>query len=134
MLFMLDTNICIYMIKNHPPSVIQKLREFSPSDLKISSITVCELEYGASKSANPEKNRQTLVKFLTPFEICSFDEQAAFHYGEIRTGLERSGNPIGAMDMLIAAHARSLSMALVTNNLREFDKVPQLRTENWVRL
>ena len=132
MLFMLDTNICIYIIKNHPPTVIQKLKQFSPDDIAISSITVCELEYGASKSGNPERNRQTLMKFLVPFEIPSFDEVAASHYGEIRTYLERGGKPIGAMDMLIAAHARSLSLTLVTNNLREFERAPGLRVENWV--
>jgi tRNA(fMet)-specific endonuclease VapC len=131
MLFMLDTNICIYTIKNRPAEVIQKVKEFSPSDLVISAITVCELEYGASKSTNPEKNRQTLVKFLAPFEICPFNEQAASHYGDIRAHLERSGNLIGAMDLLIAAHARSLSLTLVTNNLNEFERVPGLSTVNW---
>ncbi|MGA2936482.1 MAG: type II toxin-antitoxin system VapC family toxin [Syntrophobacteraceae bacterium] len=131
MLFMLDTNICIYTIKNRPAEVIQKVKEFSPSDLVISAITVCELEYGASKSTNPEKNRQTLVKFLAPFEICPFNEQAASHYGDIRAHLERSGNLIGAMDLLIAAHARSLSLTLVTNNLNEFQRVPGLSTVNW---
>jgi tRNA(fMet)-specific endonuclease VapC len=131
MLFMLDTNICIYTIKNRPAEVIQKVKEFSPSDLVISAITVCELEYGASKSTNPEKNRQTLVKFLAPFEICPFNEQAASHYGDIRAHLERNGNLIGAMDLLIAAHARSLSLTLVTNNLNEFQRVPGLSTVNW---
>ena len=131
MLFMLDTNICIYTIKNRPAEVIQKVKEFSPSDLVISAITVCELEYGASKSTNPEKNRQTLVKFFAPFEICSFNDQAASHYGDIRAHLERSGNLIGAMDLLIAAHARSLSLTLVTNNLNEFERVPGLSTVNW---
>ncbi|MGA2401430.1 MAG: type II toxin-antitoxin system VapC family toxin [Syntrophobacteraceae bacterium] len=131
MLFMLDTNICIYIIKNHPVEVLQKLKRFSPSDLVISAITVCELEYGASKSSNPEKNRQTLIKFLAPFEICPLGEQAAAHYGDIRAHLERSGKLIGAMDLLIAAHARSLSLTIVTNNLKEFDRVPGLRIENW---
>lgn len=132
MLFMLDTNICIYIIKNHPAEVIRKIKKFSPSDLVLSAIIVCELEYGVSKSSDPEKNRQTLVKFLAPFEICSFDEQAASHYGDIRAHLERSGKLIGAMDLLIAAHARSLSLTLVTNNLNEFERVPGLRTVNWV--
>jgi tRNA(fMet)-specific endonuclease VapC len=132
MLFMLDTNICIYIIKNHPAEVIRKIKKFSPSDLVLSAIIVCELECGVSKSSDPEKNRQTLVKFLAPFEICSFDEQAASHYGDIRAHLERSGKLIGAMDLLIAAHARSLSLTLVTNNLNEFERVPGLRTVNWV--
>jgi tRNA(fMet)-specific endonuclease VapC len=132
MLFMLDTNICIYIIKNHPSAVIDKMKQFAPPDLVISSITICELEYGVSKSVNPEKNRQSLAKFLTPFEIASFHEGAASHCGEIRTHLERIGKTIGAMDMLIAAHARSLSLTLVTNNLKEFERVPGLRVENWV--
>jgi tRNA(fMet)-specific endonuclease VapC len=131
MLFMLDTNICIYTIKNRPAGVVQKVKEFSPSDLVISAITVCELEYGASKSRNPEKNRQTLVKFFAPFEICSFNDKAASHYGDIRAHLKRNGNLIGAMDLLIAAHARSLSLTLVTNNLNEFERVPGLSTVNW---
>ena len=108
MLYMLDTNICIYIIKNRPAQVLQKVEKFNPSDLVISAITVCELEYGASKSSDQEKNRQTLVKFLAPFAIPPFNEEAAFHYGDIRTSLERSGKPTGAMDILIAAHARSL--------------------------
>jgi len=111
MLFMLDTNICIYTIKNRPAGVVQKVKEFSPSDLVISAITVCELEYGASKSRNPEKNRQTLVKFFAPFEICSFNDQAASHYGDIRAHLKRNGNLIGAMDLLIAAHAKHVADA-----------------------
>ncbi|MGA2222941.1 MAG: type II toxin-antitoxin system VapC family toxin [Syntrophobacteraceae bacterium] len=131
MLFMLDTNICIYIIKSRPTKVVRKVRDFSPSDLVVSAITVCELEYGASKSSNPEKNRQSLIKFLAPFEICPFNEQAASHYGDIRAHLEKGGKPIRAMDLLIAAHARSLSLTLVTNNIKEFDRVPGLRTENW---
>jgi len=131
MLFMLDTSICIYIIKSHPAGVLRKVKEFSPSDLVVSAITVCELEYGTSKSSNPAKNRQTLMKFLTPFEICPFTEHAASHYGDIRAHLERSGKPIGAMDMLIAAHARSMSLTLITNNLEEFARVPGLRTGNW---
>ncbi len=131
MLFMLDTNICIHIIRNHPVSVIQKVKEFSPFDLALSVITVCELEYGASKSGNPDKDRRTLMKFLTPFEICPFHEQAASHYGDIRVHIEKAGRKIGARDLLIAAHARSLSLTLITNNQGEFEGVPGLRTENW---
>jgi tRNA(fMet)-specific endonuclease VapC len=133
MIFMLDTNICIYIIKNRPTEVLRKVKRFSPSALAISSITVCELEYGASKSSNPEKNRQTLMKFLVPFDVCPFNEQAASHYGNIRAYLDRTGNSIGAMDLLIAAHARSLSLTLVTNSPKEFEVVPGLRTENWAK-
>ncbi|HYA41819.1 MAG TPA: PIN domain-containing protein [Syntrophobacteraceae bacterium] len=95
-------------------------------------ITVCELEHGTSKSSNPGRNRQTLVKLMAPFEICTFDAHAAFHYGDIRAHLDRIGKPIGAMDLLIAAHARSLSLTLVTSHIRGFAWVPGLRTENWV--
>ena len=131
MLFTLDTNICIYLIKNNPAKVRWKVRQFSPSDLAISVITVCELGHGASKSSDPESNRQTLVKVLAPFEIYNFDEQAASYYGDIRTHFESIGEPAGAMDLVIAAHARSLSLALVTNNLRGFERVPGLHVENW---
>lgn len=132
MLFMFDTNICIYIIRKHPAKILKKVRQYSISDLAISVLSVCELEYGASKSSNPEKNRQTLIEFLAPFEICPFTEQAASHYGDIRAHVEKGGRPIGAMDLLIAAHARSLSLTLVTNDLKEFERVPGLKTENWV--
>lgn len=132
MLFMLDTNICIYIIRNHPAQIVERVKHYHPSDLVISAITVCELEYGASKSGNPVKNRQALTRFLVPFEISPFSEQAAFHYGEIRAHLEREGKIIGAMDLLISAHARSMSLTLVTNNLKEFERVPGLRAESWL--
>jgi tRNA(fMet)-specific endonuclease VapC len=133
MIYMLDTNACIYIIKNRPSEVLRKIKQFSPSALVISAVTVCELEYGASKSSDPERNRQTLMKFLVPFEICPFNGQAAYHYGSIRAYLERNGMSIGAMDLAIAAHARSLSLTLVTNNPKEFEGVPGLRTENWAK-
>lgn len=132
MLFMLDTNICIYIIRNHPAEIVKRVKRYDPSDLAVSALTVCELEYGASKSGNPEKNRQALIKFLVPFEVCPFSEQAAFHYGDIRAHLEREGRIIGAMDLLIAAHARSMSLTLMTNNLKEFEQVPGLKAESWL--
>lgn len=132
MRYILDTNICIYIIKKKPIQVINKLRTFNISDMGISSITLSELEYGIAKSSRPDQNRDALNNFLAPLEIIPFDDSAASHYGEIRTYLERIGRPIGAMDMLIAAHARSLAVILVTNNSREFEKIPQLQLENWV--
>ena len=132
MRLILDTNICIYIIKKKPIQVINKLRMFSISDMGISSITLSELEYGIAKSSRPDQNRDALNNFLAPLEIIPYDDRAAFHYGEIRTYLERIGEPIGSMDMLIAAHARSLAGILVTNNSREFGKIPQLQLENWV--
>jgi len=129
---MLDTNICIYLIKKRPAEVIEKIKQMDPADMVVSTITVSELQYGAARSADPEKNRNALEKFLAAFEVLPFDTGAALHYGEIRAGLEKEGTPIGAMDLLIAAHVRSLGLVLVTNNTREFERVPGLRLENWV--
>jgi len=130
--YLLDTNICIYIIRQHPPQVINRLKSCGIGDVAVSSITLAELEYGAAKSSRPEQNREALLSFFTPLEILPFDDQAALHYGELRAYLERSGRSIGTMDMLIAAHARSIPLTLVTNNIREFSRVPRLRVENWV--
>ena len=100
--------------------------------MAVSAITLAELEYGAAKSSRPDQNREALLVFASPLEILPFDDNAALHYGDIRTYLERSGQSIGAMDMLIAAHARSIPLTLVTNNTREFSRVPNLLVENWV--
>jgi len=132
MLRMLDTDICIYLIRRKPIHVLERLRSFRPADVAVSSVTVAELQYGAYKSSRPERNQEALGEFLLPLEVVSFDESAATHYGEIRTYLERKGNIIGAMDLLIAAHARSLALTLVTNNIQEFQRVPGLHAENWV--
>ena len=133
MRYMLDTNICIYLIKKKPIRVLEKLRNFEISDVCISSISLSELEYGVSKSEHKEKNRDALNNFLAPLDIIPYDDKSAFHYGEIRAYLEKKGRPIGAMDMLIAAHAISIPVTLVTNNLREFKRIPDLRVENWTR-
>jgi tRNA(fMet)-specific endonuclease VapC len=129
---LLDTNICIYLIRKKPPKVLKKLSEYAVSDIGISSITVAELLYGVEKSSLPERNRDALDGFLAPFEIMPFDDRAAEIYGCIRAGLERKGTPIGSMDMLIAAHAFSLGVTLVTNNAKEFKRVPRLQVANWV--
>jgi tRNA(fMet)-specific endonuclease VapC len=131
MLFMLDTNICIYAIKKKPQKVIDRVRALRMSDLGISSVVLSELEYGAEKSSNPVQNRVALMQFLAGIDIAGYDAAAARHYGEIRTYLESNGQIIGAMDMLIAAHARSLGVMLVTNNEKEFGRVPGLKIENW---
>jgi tRNA(fMet)-specific endonuclease VapC len=130
---MVDTNTCIYIIKKRPGKVIQRLKKIRISEIGISSITLSELEYGAAKSLKPEQNRLALAKFLAPLEILPYDDMAANEYGRIRSGLERRGTPIGSMDMLIAAHARSLNCILVTNNVREFCRVPSLKIENWAK-
>ena len=132
MLCMLDTDICIYLIKRKPIHVLERLKTFRPAEVTVSSATVAELQYGVYKSSRPERNQEALAEFLLPLEVVSFDESAAAHYGEIRTDLERKGTIIGAMDLFIAAHARSLSLTLVTNNIHEFQRVPGLRAENWV--
>ena len=111
--------------------MIDRLKSCEIGEVAISSITLAELEYGAAKSSHPEQNHEALLSFSAPLEILPFDDQAALHYGEIRADLERSGQPIGAMDLLIAAHARSIPLKLVTNNTREFARVPRPLMENW---
>ncbi len=129
---MLDTNICIYIIKQKPPKVFEKFQTLTPSDVGVSSITVAELEYGAYKSQRLEQNRAALSQFLIPLEILPFDERATQTYGQTRAELERRGIVIGSMDMLIASQAISLGLTLVTNNVREFSQIPGLTLENWI--
>jgi tRNA(fMet)-specific endonuclease VapC len=132
MRFLLDTNICIYIIKQKPPKVFKKFQTLNPLDVGVSSITVAELEYGAYKSQRQEQNRAALSQFLIPLEILPFDERATQTYGQIRAELERRGTVIGSMDMLIASQAISLGLTLVTNNVRELSQIPGLTLENWV--
>ena len=131
---MLDTNICIYTIKHKPESVLRKFKQeiLSGDGLCISTITLAELQHGVSKSTNEEKNQLALTQFLTALTILSFDDYAAVEYGKICAYLQKRGIPIGTMDMLIAAHAKAQDVILVTNNTREFERVPELRLENWV--
>jgi tRNA(fMet)-specific endonuclease VapC len=129
---LLDTNICIYIIKKKPPQVLKKFKTFKINDLGMSSITLAELEFGVHLSTYPEKNQEALNEFLSPLEILPFDDRAAISYGNIRAYLQQRGMKIGAMDMLIAAQAKSLSIPLVTNNLKEFKRIPGLLLENWV--
>lgn len=132
MKFMLDTNICIYIIKQRPESVLERFASHPVGDIGLSVITLAELEYGVSKSGNPSRNREALELFTSPLEVAAFDQPATVAYGKLRALLERKGRPIGSMDMLIAAHALSLGTRLVTNNIDEFKRVPGLRVENWV--
>ncbi|MGF1495131.1 MAG: type II toxin-antitoxin system VapC family toxin [Microcoleaceae cyanobacterium] len=131
MRYLLDTNICIYLIKQKPPQVLERFQTLALSDVGISSITVAELEYGIYKSQQQEKNHNALMQFLIPLEIVDFDQAAATIYGSIRSDLERRGLVIGSMDMLIAAHAISLGVVLVSNNAREFSRITNLSLENW---
>ncbi len=131
MKLMLDTNICIYIVKQQPVAVLKRFLEYQIGDIGISSITLSELRYGVAKSTHQEKNTKALDEFITPLEIISFDEEAAHIYGDIRAALEKAGTPIGAMDMLIAAHAVSLGIPLITNNIREFVRIPTLNIIDW---
>ena len=131
--YLLDTNICIYLIRRKPEIVLKRIQGLQVSDLGISSITLSELEYGVAKSRKQEQNKLALTEFLTPIEIMPFDDMAAKHYGELRAYLETRGTPIGSLDTLIAAHALSLQSTLVTNNESEFSCVPGLKIENWTK-
>lgn len=131
MKYMLDTNICIYIIKKKPEWIAEKFSECKVGDVCISSITLAELEYGVCKSSSPIKNKLALMVFLSGIEIVSFDSRAAIEYGNIRADLEKKGTPIGANDLLIASHARALDLTLVTNNVKEFNRVEGLKIENW---
>lgn len=127
-----DTNICIYVMNERHPEVVRKFSGVSIGEIGVSAVTIAELQYGVAKSGNPEKNQQRLNEFLVPFEILPFGVEAARIYGELRTRLERSGRPIGPLDQMIAAHALSENLVLVTNNVREFQRVEGLKLENWM--
>jgi tRNA(fMet)-specific endonuclease VapC len=129
---LLDTNICIYIIKQKPLKALQKFNSYQVGDIGISSITVAELEFGVQKSQFLTKNQQALTQFLLPLQIADFDNAAAIVYGDIRATLERQGTAIGSLDTLIAAHALSLKTTLITNNVKEFSRVPDLKLDNWV--
>jgi tRNA(fMet)-specific endonuclease VapC len=131
MQFLLDTNICIYIIKRKPQKVFERFQSLNPSDVGISSITIAELEYGAYKSQRLEQNRAALNQFLLPLEIVPFDEKSTQTYGNIRAELERKGIIIGAMDSLIASQAKALGLILVTNNVDEFSRIENLTIQNW---
>ncbi|SHM92359.1 tRNA(fMet)-specific endonuclease VapC [Caldanaerovirga acetigignens] len=132
MRYMLDTNICIYIIKKKPVNVLDRLKRLDIGDICISVITLAELVYGVEKSQNREKNQTALAAFLAPIEILPFSDRAAVKYGEIRAFLEKTGQTIGAYDLLIAAHALSENLTLVTNNVSEFGRIPDLSIENWI--
>ena len=128
---MLDTNICIYIMKNKPEKVLRRFKEELNNGIGISSITLAELEYGMKHSSNPVQNERALLRFLVPLSVLPFGAGAASEYGAIRTFLQNNGTPIGPLDMLIAAHAKSEGLVMVTNNVREFERVPGLEIENW---
>jgi len=129
--YLLDTNIAIYVIKRKPMAALQHFNAHA-GHLAISSITFAELLHGTEKSSAPEKTLAVVEDFCSRLEILSFGPKAAQHYGQIRATLEKAGTPIGVNDLHIAAHARSEGLVLVSNNLREFERVPALQLENWV--
>jgi len=130
-MYILDTDICIYIINKHPKSVVKKICHLNPDDIKISSISVAELEYGASKSSRRDQNRIALYNFLSPFEILPFDIRDVEIYGIIRAELERQGKVIGPYDIQIAAQALTRDLILVTKNTAEFKRIKKLKLENW---
>jgi len=131
MRYMLDTNICIYVIKQAPAPVLGKFRQHEPEGLGISAITAAELAFGVAKSGS-RRNRAALDEFLSALEIAPFDDEVARVYGDVRADLAARGIPIGPLETQIAAHALSLDVTLVSNNLRKFERVAGLRCANWV--
>ena len=131
MKLMLDTNTCIYIIKQKPQRVLKHFMAHSIGDICISSITLAELQYGVAKSQHVQKNQEALNEVVLPLEIAHFAENAARVYGEVRANLEKAGKPIGSMDTLIGAHALSLGAPLVTNNTSEFRQIKGLKVVDW---
>ena len=131
MTYLLDTNTCIFMMKQ-TPGVVERFRYAQNEGIAISSITLAELEFGVSNSKAYERNRNALLAFSTLVEMLPFDVLASAEYGRIRTALEKAGTPIGALDTLIAAHAKSLNLTLVSNNIREFRRIRGLSLEDWL--
>ena len=132
MRYFLDTNICVYVINGRMLQVRERLLKENPSDVCISSICVGELAYGAAKSNFPAKNSKAMKVFCSNFQVLPFDDEDAAAFGYIRANLERRGCPIGPYDMQIAAQALAKKLTLVTNNVREFERVPSLKIDNWV--
>lgn len=132
-MYLLDTNTCIYIIKQRSTTIIDKFKAAKlQGRVGISAITYAELQYGIQKSQRRNENQVALAQFLVPLKTFEFDEKAGILYGEIKTALEKMGTPIGSYDVLIAAHALSLDATLITNNEGEFRRVPGLKVENWL--
>lgn len=129
--YMLDTNICIYLMRNHPSALRERFDQLT-GQLCISTITLGELHYGAEKSARRSENLDAIEAFVARLDVLPFSLKAAAHFGMLRADLTRRGTPVGPFDMLIGAHARSEGLVLVTNNTREFARMPGLQVENWI--
>ncbi len=132
MKYLIDTNICIYLMNHHPPEVLERFRKIGVGEIALSSITVSELHSGAQKSGKIKQNIKRIEEFIYPFDVLAYDEVASKEYGKIRVHLEKKGQVIGPLDMLIAAHALSRDLILITNNTKEFKRVKFLQVENWV--
>ncbi len=130
--YLLDTNICIYLIKKRPHEVLDRFSQHSPQDVAISTVTLFELQYGIEKSQHPQRSKDALAKFLLPLSLINLDRFSAIEAAKIRAQLEKKGIPIGPYDLFIAGLARSRDMTLVTNNIKEFKRVSGLRLENWL--
>jgi tRNA(fMet)-specific endonuclease VapC len=131
--YLIDTNICIYIMNKRPIGIIHKFKQFDVGEIGVSTITVSELQYGVAKSKNRRSNEQRVEEFLSPLAILPYDEIATTIYGDIRLQLEKSGVPIGPLDLLIAAQGLSRNIVLITNNEKEFKRVHNLKVENWVK-
>ena len=129
---MLDTNICIALIKRKPPQVLKRFTAYKVGDIGISSVTLAELEFGVAKSQHPQKNQEALDEFILPLDIADFDRDAARVYGRIRATLEKKGTPIGPLDMMIGAQALALGLTLASNNTREFSRIGGLTVVDWL--
>jgi tRNA(fMet)-specific endonuclease VapC len=129
-MYMLDTNICVFLIRQKPPILLERLQN-SWGVRCLSAITLAELRHGVEKSLFPEKNTKALMNFLSIVEILPFDDKAAWEYGKVKAALQRQGTPIGPLDTLIAGHAKAAGAVLVTNNTKEFARVDGLRLEDW---
>jgi len=132
MKLMLDTNICIALIKRKPKDILDKFSAYQVGDICISSVTLAELRYGVAKSQFKEKNQAALDEFILPLEVMSFDESAAMVYGNLRATLEKQGTPVGSLDTMIGAHALSLNAIIVTNNTKEFNRIQGLKVVDWL--
>ncbi len=132
--YLLDTNICIYIINEKPDNMLRKFEQYPVFEFGISSITHAELQYGIEKSKNTKTNQDALDEFLLPLTILPFHgKKLVTCYGEIRASLESKGRTMGPLDMLIAAHALSLDLTIISNNIKEFSRIPKLKSENWIR-
>ena len=129
---LLDTDTCIYFLNRTSEGIINRFKQLSPSQIRLPSITVAELFYGAKKSSSKSRNLESVKRFISPFEIIPFDEKACVTYAEVRSAFEKSGTPIGPMDLLIASISLAHKFVLVTNNVKEFGRVKGLKLENWL--